>query len=189
MKTQRVQAWSFFFFLAACCSLSAGAQGQSKAQPNLEESCRKFVQGFYDWYVPKAAAPDDKNAGPSSDLALKQWRASFSAELYRLLREDSEAQAKADEIVGLDWDPFLNTQDPGDPPGDPYVVGSVKRKGESYWVEVYRRSSGKLSEKPLVIPELVFKNGRWIFVNFHGESGDLLSALKYLRKTRQEPAK
>jgi hypothetical protein len=185
MKTQGVQPWCCIFLLTVFCFLRSDGLGQSRPRPNLEKSCRKFVQEFYDWYVPKAAS-DDKNPGPASDLELKRWHASFSAELYRLLREDSAAQAKADEIVGLDSDPFLWTQDPGDPPGDPYIASKVKRKGDSYWIEVYRVSAGKKSEKPAVTPELVFKNGHWIFVNFHGENGDLLSWLKDLRKARQK---
>jgi hypothetical protein len=54
-------------------------QGLKISRP---ESCRNFVQEFYDWYVPKAAAFPDKsnnNPLPSSDLALKRRRSSFSA--------------------------------------------------------------------------------------------------------------
>ena len=48
-----------------------------------------------------------------------------------------------------------------------------RSKVTRYRVEVYSVSSGKKSPKPVVVPELTLKAGRWIFVNFHyGNSKD-----------------
>lgn len=82
-------------------------------------SCRSIVRDFYNWYVPLA----QKNGGdPASLSAVRQRPDYFSASLLKSLEEDSAAQAKAQgEIVGIDFDPFLNSQDPA----EKYVVGKV----------------------------------------------------------------
>lgn len=169
-----------FFLLAASSSFAQGTPAQ-----DAKKSCQDFVQAFYDWYVPVALKHG--RARPA-DLALKHKGTAFSRELAQALREDSEAQAKVKgDVVGLDFDPFLNSQDPS----ERYVVGNITPKGDRYWVEIYSLTSGKKSAKPDVVPELMFKDGRWIFVNFHyGESElpedeNLVSTLKTLRANRQ----
>jgi FlaG/FlaF family flagellin (archaellin) len=90
-----------------------------------QRSCRDFVQRFYDWYVPIALKD---NAGNPSDRALRYKSHAFSPELLTQLKEDSTAQAKAKgEIVGLDFDPFLNSQHPGERYTAEKVVGKRDR--------------------------------------------------------------
>lgn len=161
------------------------------AQPSApragEASCRSFVQKFYDWYVRLAAKA---HKIPSCDLAMKTRPSAFSRELRQRLAEDSAAQAKVkDLIVGIDFDPFLNAQDFA----DRYLAQKVTRRSESYLVEVHGITAGKRNQRPDVIPELVQRNGRWTFVNFHyppGEDGsgksDLLTILKQLREERRK---
>lgn len=185
MTTSRTIAGSsLFFLLATSYSLAQGTIPQSN-----QKSCRDFVQGFYDWYVPVALKHGRVRP---ADLALKYKGSAFSPELARALREDSEAQAKTKgELVGLDFDPFLNSQDPS----ERYVVGNVIPKGERYWVEVYSITLGKKSAKPEVAPELTLKDGQWVFVNFHygksesSEDDNLMSTLKSLRAARQKYSK
>jgi len=113
-----------------------------------------------------------------------QNTSSLDSELACALEADSAAQANAlGEIVGLDFDPFLNTQDPY----DRYAVGKVTRKGQRCLVDVYGVHSGKRSDRPDVVPELVRRHGSWVFMNFHypRERTDLLSILKRLRQKRQ----
>ena len=115
---------------------------------------------------------------PSWNLALKLKPNAFAAELSRLLRQDSEAQAKVTgEIVGLDFDPLLASQDPS----ERFVVQNVTRKAGSYRVEVYGISSGQRRE-------VRFNNGHWRFVNFHydndGQPDDLVSLLKRMSTER-----
>jgi len=173
--------WILFLLLALPCSPLA----QEKSSQDIQKSCRDFVQKFYDWYVPKT---QKLSAERTWDLALKYRRSSFSAELVRRLSEDSDAQAKvAGEIVGLDFDPFLNSQDPD----EHFVVGKVRTSGDSCRAEVHGVRSGKRSEEPDVVVELALKHGRWLFVNFHYEKAEnparenLLSLLKSLRENRQ----
>ena len=170
------------FFLATSC---ARAQESGSRSPDMQKSCRDFVQVFYDWYVPKALKESEV---PASDLALKYKAALFSPELRQALGEDSQAQAKAKgEIVGLDFDPFLNTQDPS----ERYVLGNVSVKDERCSVEVHSVTSGKKSAKAAVVPELLFKGGHWMFVNFHYGKGkrsqdeNLLSTLRRFRQLRE----
>jgi hypothetical protein len=169
--------------LLAMAAPLAAQKGKVEPEQNTPESCRTFVQRFYDWYVP-LALKETKVA--ASDLALKWKPAAFDPELSRLLKRDSAAQAKAHEIVGLDFDPFLNSQDPS----ERFAVQTVTKKGDSYWVDVYGMSSGQKAEH--VVPEARFLNGHWQFINFHydfdGRPDDLISLLKRLEDDRHRPS-
>ena len=145
---------------------------------------RDFVQGFYNWYVPLALKD---TAEPAFNLALKSRSAAFNPELLNALREDSAAQAKVTgDIVGLDFDPFLYSQDPD----ASFEFGAATQKGAGNRVDIFAMRSGKKSAKPAVTAEVVQKDGRWVFVNFHYPDGtDLLSILKTLRDERKKSAK
>src|ERR1700730_4417086 len=160
--SRTIPCWGLFLALAASSSI----QAQVKPHGDNEESCRGFVLRFYDWYVPKVLKEGSVRA---LDLALKYKGDSFDFELSRQLKEDSQAQAKVTgEIVGIDFDPFLNSQDPD----ERYMVGKVTLKDGRYWVEVYAVRPGMKSEKPVVMPELARKDGGWLFVNFHYPNSD-----------------
>lgn len=172
--------------LLFCCfllTLPFSVQAQSENGVNASDSVKVFVQGFYDWYVPKALS---SHSTPAWSTAVKEKGSCFSPELGRNLREDSEAQAKDEgEIVGLDFDPFLNSQDPG----RRYSVGKVVPKGDSYLVEVHRIISGKPEAKLTATAEVTGKNGQWYFVNFIYPGGhNLLGVLKALKDDRDKPA-
>jgi len=172
--------------LLFCCLLLAlpfSMKAQSGSVADASNSVGKFVQGFYDWYVPKALS---SRSAPAWSTAVKEKGRCFSPELGRKLREDSEAQAKDEgEIVGLDFDPFLNSQDPG----RRYSVGKVVPQGGSYLVEVHRVLSGKPEEKLTATAEVTSKSGKWYFVNFiYPDGHNLLGVLKALKDDRAKPA-
>jgi hypothetical protein len=174
--------------LSVLVATSCPLRAQGKGRNDIQKSCRNFVKQFYDWYVPQALPQElKKRSGPASDLALQYKSYVFSPELLRQLREDSEAQAKAKEIVGLDFDPFLNTQDPD----KGYAIGKITYKDNRCEVEIYGTRSGQRSGQH-VVPELTLKNGRWLFVNFHygkdvgGGDSNLLRILKTLREERRK---
>jgi hypothetical protein len=136
------------------------------------------VRAFYTWYVPKHGVED----------VLKYRRSALSPELYRALKEDLAASAKnSDEVVGLDFDPFLNAQDVA----ERYVIGKVTANADTFLIEIYGIWSGKKNEKPEVVAEVARKAGQCFFVNFHygktelPENENLLSVLKGLKKERQ----
>jgi len=162
--------------LLGALALLGGRIGEAHGRENAE-SCRRFVTEYYAWYV-KAT----ENSG--YEQALKRRPSSFSAELIRRLKQDIAAQAKTPgEISGLDFDPFLNTQDVA----QKYVAGKVTRIGKRFRAEVSALWNGKKDPKPAVIPELVFERGRWVFVNFHyNGTANLLKILADLRKERRK---
>ncbi len=153
--------------------------GSTGPVPVKSESARQFVQAFYDWYTPKAL---NGSAGDGWDLVLKSKRFVFSQRLVQALREDSAAAAKVKgEIVGLDFDPFLNSQDPD----TRYLVRKVEQKGRSTLVSVHGVSDGKPSAKADVIVKLDKQNGHWRVTNFLYPIGDdLLGVLKKLKQER-----
>jgi len=168
--------------------MAAGAFAQ-KASPKPvltpEQSCRAYVQKFYGWYVPAMLHSGNK---VMSDVALDRKDFAFSPELRKSLKEDLAASRKnKDEIVGLDFDPFLNTQDPE----HRYVVGTVTVKDAHCSANVHGVVSGKKNEKSDVTPELELRDGRWTFINFHygqtekPEDENLLAVLKTLRDARK----
>jgi hypothetical protein len=130
-----------------------------------EEGAKAFVQGFYDWYVGKILAASKKKSGGGYgfDDALKQRPDWFSPELKRLLLEDVAASSRCkDEVVGLDWDPFLESQeDPGS-----YVVSKVEKIPQGFRVSVNDRKIPKGDRNPVAQADVAFVGGRWIFVDF-----------------------
>jgi hypothetical protein len=184
---RRVMILAPFILFAPISSLAQAARATTP--PNLTQSCRKFVQEFYDWYAPKVLEETAQGEG-SLQLAFRERKEHFSQELIQALREDSEAEQKAGGlIVGIDFDPILNGQDIE----DAYAAGNVSQRGKFYFVEVYGVSAGKKKSEPDLVPELQFRNGNWVFVNFHygkrrGNS-DLLTILKMLREQRERHGK
>jgi hypothetical protein len=105
------------------------------------------------------------------------------------LKEDHAASARAKgDIVGLDFDPYIGGN--AGPIGR-YVVRGITQKAGHYLAKVYTRPG----VKPVVAAEVAFKNGRWLFVNFHyyiyekdkpPALFDLLTILKELREQRRK---
>jgi hypothetical protein len=153
-----------------------------------QASCRNSVQSFYDWYLPRLMR---EVRTPAMKRALNARSSYFSPQLRRGLTADLAASAKSpDEIVGLDFDPFVNSQDPA----ARYVVKKAYRVERGYRVEVHGVIDGKANEAPDVIPEVVLSHGHWMFVNFHYPAEgtepktDLLKVLRVLRDSRHHPA-
>lgn len=169
-----------------CTLLLVAVQACAQRAQVPPESLTPFVRSFYDWYVPLALRD---HQGPAASIVLAHRASAFSSELVTALAADSEAQARAPgEIVGLDFDPFLAAQDPC----ERYEVGGATRRGQSYWVDVYSVCSGKRSEQPDVVAELVARDSSWVFVNFHYPSqprSDLIATFRLLRqgRTRRVP--
>jgi len=175
-------------------SFGVGAlQAQTPATASKPQDCGPFVQQFYNWYVAKVNALMKRNSRESAlEVTLREKRSSFSSELVKGLKEDLAASKKSHgEIVGLDFDPFLNAQDIA----ERYLVGKITPKGDHYWVEVFGVWGGQKNSNPDVVPELAFEHGQWIFTNFHYGKTDipvnenLVSVLQVLEKDRGKKAK
>lgn len=153
-------------------------------------SCRKFVQNFYDWYAAMDARNEKTNeARTTTDIALRLRPGVFDEKLVGLLRADSEAQAKADELVGLDFDPFFNSQDPS----PHFEVASAAYSNGACDATVYGMRDGRKQEQ--VYPRLKRVGDTWKFVDFFYEKGpsshdqDLLSILKDLATARKSDSR
>ena len=162
---------------------SAPVHATAPDAASTPNSCQKFVQSYYDWYVSKNKS--------NFENALKARPEVFNPALLRRLAADVAAQAKdADNVVGLDFDPVLNSQDPS----AHYSAGSAHAKNGHWLVDVYSVNSGKKSTKPDVTPELSCRNGKFQFENFHYSNSDtaadnnLIFALESCQKNREKDA-
>jgi hypothetical protein len=170
--------------IAAVLIAASGMAWQAAYAADEKTSCHAFVQSFYNWYVAKSNSPATKDTD-ILEVALKKRSEVFSPDLRKQLQEDFDASVKSPgEIVGLDFDPILNTQsDVGH-----YTAKKVTSKGKSYLVDVYALNGTKIER--VVQPELVQSNGKWQFINFHynidNKPDDLLHVLKGLRDDRKK---
>jgi hypothetical protein len=176
-------------FALAVFSLAPLAAAPQASPPSKDEqSCQDFVQQFYDWYLSFNTSKGKLPAnGPSEEDVLRLRPQVLSPELLRMLKEDLEASKKSsDDVVGLDFDPFLNTQDPS----PKFKLERVTVKDGHCNAVVYGIRGGKKQEK--VKPELTQGASGWVFVNFHYDSetpkdDNLIDILKSLREDRKKP--
>jgi hypothetical protein len=166
------QIWISITVLALTCS---PAVAQS---PTSGASCRTFVQTFYNWYIAH---------GTNFENTLKSNRTVLSPTLRDALLADLAASRKnPDEIVGLDFDPFVNSQDPA----PHYRVGSTSTQQGTCRAEIYGVPSS--GARPDVTAELALENGNWRFVNFHyssdngADNENLISILGRLKRDREQ---
>ena len=147
------------------------APGTPSPQPTADSAIR-FTQAFYDWYA-KAGTPFAATVRDSGSL--------FDPELLAALRADAAASAaNQQEVVGLDWDPFVASQDPC----PAYQAGAVRSLGSHVLVTVYGNCG--TPGAPAVIAELERSGASWRFANFRhaGDTGSVLSDLDALRRER-----
>jgi hypothetical protein len=171
--------------LAILAGASAPRCARATSTQDEAESCRSFVEQFYNLYEPL----DPGQPLDSTSLGEAVQKKQVDPDLAGQLRAVLDAQAQSGQTL-LDFDPIINGRDPS----DKYVAGSVMRKGEHYLVEVYGVSDDRRKhDNPDVIAELVFQVGRWTFVNCHypnrsdsPASENLLSLLKSTRRSLGE---
>ena len=171
------------------CAVLATASGHTVAQvpahPEESAACGRFTQSFYDWYVPFT---QKRLNGPAWNIALQRKADLFNPELLRALKIDSEAQARTKgDIVGIDFDPFVGSQDAA----GHYEARRVTWKGGRCSVEVWPASPTDRAAKsgnPEVVAELIQDKGHWQFVNFHYPElkTNLVDVLAQLRKDRRK---
>ncbi|MFN8012262.1 MAG: hypothetical protein U0P81_12905 [Holophagaceae bacterium] len=169
-------------FLTVCLVLPAAAQ---PAKPPAEaDAARKAAQAFYDWYAPMAMKSSKE---PAFERALRERSAALSEDLAKALAADAAAQrAVPDDIVGLDWDPFLNAQDSY----PRYQTGTVTAKEGAFLVAMHGVVSGKRIGEAVFVVEMVPKGGRYLLANVRGaKGGDLMTSLRQLAEERRKTGK
>lgn len=162
-------------FLAA---LLIFIQPQTRPAVDSARVARETVARFYAWYVPAA-----QRAG--ADMrALRDRRWHFNPSLVTALRADSTATvANPGEVVGLDMDPFLNSQDPC----NRYAPTAVRRDGATFLVDVVGSGGCASHREPDVTVRVAFRGTTPVFVNFlypKPANDDLLGVLKQLASDR-----
>ena len=169
--------WMIITVAITCLPLAA----QTPAPKSDEASCHTFVQNFYDWYSAH---------GTNFETAMKLKQAVLSNDLKQALLDDLAASRKSsDDIVGLDFDPFVNSQDPA----RHYRVSKTSVKEGTCRAEVHGvPSTADRRSKPDATAELRFETGAWKFVNFHygsengPENENLMSILRQLKRDREK---
>jgi len=191
MKTRTLCTLALSGFLCISNCTSAFAGSPTTAAPALQsqgiDGAKTFVQTFYDWY---AATQQNFKKTMELETVMKKKVADFTPELNKRLNEDIAAQKKSpDELIGLDFDPFLSTNSE---PYTKYLATKVTQKGDAFLVEVHGVAKGKTLNKATVTPEVKRIKGKWQFANFHygksefPENENLLSVLKVLKKGREQ---
>lgn len=175
----------FFVALFIALNSSVPATAQS-VQNKMESSCRKFTQEFYDWYAPLVQDISPASVSVAQRKIRERETEVLSPRLFRALRADNEAQERAKgELVGLDFDPFVGSQDPA----EHYEIRKTHLHGNRCSVEIWRSSpndTAAKSDKPDGVAQLINEASRWRFVNFQYPqlNSDLLSTLAELAKER-----
>jgi hypothetical protein len=156
-------------------SAGSTASSGSLAAAGPDSTAVAFVRSFYQTYGPRSAT----SGLAAVDSLLVERPALFTPELLAALRRDAAARAAVKgEIDGLDWEPFLNTQDPC----EQYVVGTATRAASHVRVRVYAICRGRRSDSVAVVADVTPVGSSWAFANFlyGAPAGDLLTALHAL---------
>ena len=164
------------FILGYPYPVSAGA-GAKLAQS--ENDVRTYVDRFYTWYAPISEKRGNHDA---LLLALREKSVSFDGKLSKLLSDDVAAQQKAvGEIVGLDFDPFLYSQDSS----GIYRAGRINWQQDRFLISIDHCNSVNKC-RPTGVRALVGRmNSRFVFENFlYPEGRNLIETLIELRKGR-----
>lgn len=151
-------------------------------EPRPEAAVKAFVQAFYRWYAPIAASSDP---GPSARVTVERRPDCFSPALRRALEADFAAQRQAKgEMVGLDFDPLLNSQDPGR-----FVfIRRIEARGHEYWVHAANHYGGRKDQGSRFVAVVAHLKGHWVFTNFrYGPGRDLVAILERLKADRKGP--
>jgi hypothetical protein len=140
-----------------------------------------FVSSFYGWYSATAASHDK---GPACRVALKRRPELFGKRLLKALSDDLAAQAKVHgEIVGIDWNPFLCSQDPY----EQYRVGQISPREGKYYVDVHSLQDGVPSTTPDVVAIVGAEGNKLVFLDFQNPDGvSLLLTLQRLKQSRSK---
>lgn len=124
-----------------------------------QQSCRDFVQRFYDWYWNRFADQEndprlDIRKEPNVWMVLKHRPTVLSPELRRLLASEEKKMRATNEIGNLDFDPFWGNQDAQ----GKYTVDQVKTSGDRCEATI---PQGRLTA------ELERSGAGWEFANFY----------------------
>ncbi len=149
-------------------------------------SVRRFVQSFYNWYADEVNRSENHDSDVEADVeAVTAKSALFTPKLCRALLVDRKAQEEDPNgyIVGIDMDPFLNSQDPN----RHYKVVRVEHKGGVWLVTVRGVPTQEESvSQAIAVVEKTRSGYGWRFTDFFYDEGfGLLEDLQELKEDRE----
>jgi hypothetical protein len=167
------------FALVCLCFLQSD-MAAADASPQV----RKFVKDFYAWYLPKVERDTDPltliglfkaHGNPIDDLLLAK------------LARDYEAQSRSpDDVVGIDYDPFLGGQDTC----QGYTPERIRHDGKGLYRVVIFSRCWKTYSEDLTLLIYQKKSGEYKIRNvLYPEGGNLLLGLDDLQKEREKEAR
>lgn len=169
--------YSATFIAIALLTLCCCSQVQNERSDS--ESCRKFVQGFYDWYL--------KHSGTDGTV-INERQELFAPELLALLKKNENYETPELDLA-FDASYFTLTQENA----DSYIIGTPKRTKGTYHVPLYSMREGVKSSEPELWAEVKRTQRGWQFINFHdtieGKPFDLVSELQRLQVERAQATK
>lgn len=148
----------------------------------LQQEAMRYVEGFLRRYLGQFEAAAER---PGDWNPLTALRADLSPTLLAALQADRAASAANDEeIVGLDFDPFINAQDVC----DPYEARAATVRDTTVDVAVYNTCDWGHPLVPDVIYQLQRRGERWVIVDLRYAAGQsLLEVLAYYAEHRKQP--
>lgn len=161
---------------AAIRSQLAVAEGPSArdAEAWVEEFLVRYLGQF-----------DEETEHPEGWNPLTLLREDLSPDLMTALQADRDASiANDEEIVGLDFDPFINAQDVC----ERYVAGRAIDRDTTMDVAVYDTCDWGHPLVPDAIYVLQRRGARWVLVDIrYGGGQSLLEVLAYYAEQRKQP--
>lgn len=158
--------------LLALPLLVACGRGESR-QTDHDDDAAKFVSGVYAAYLPRS----ERSGIGALDSLMHEQPQWFSDSLRAGWQRDvSRRRENPGEIVGLDFDPLLASQDPC----EDYETGSVTHVDSLIRVDIHAVCQGVRSADAVLVAEVVLRDTQWQFTNFiyQPSVGDLLRLLR-----------
>lgn len=163
-------------------ALPVGAQQSAPAQPAGSAEAKRFVEVFIERYY--GQFKEDANRPENWDPVAIVRRA-LTRELAEALAADrAAAVANQEEIVGLDFDPFSNSQDPC----ETYKTGRVAQRADTLMVELLGECHGQIPLIPDAVYLLVRVNRELAIADIaYPQGGSLRNVLRQLDEMRRRP--
>lgn len=154
----------------------ADAQRTETATPAARLFVERFLARYNGQFEENPERPADWNP-------LTLVERSLTPDLVRALEDDrTAAAANQDEIVGLDFDPFTNSQDPC----ETYEAGRTAQRADTVMVEIVGRCHGQNPLIPDAVYLLVRRGNDFAIADIvYPQGGSLHGVLRELARMRK----
>lgn len=182
MKTDGGTAWlrGRRWRHVALVLLSVACESPARSERDAPD---ELARAFYRWHTTPA---DRGGSGFAVDRTIGRFRTAFTPELRSALDEDLVAsRASPGNVVGLDGDPFTDSQDPC----ERYLPQAAVVTGDSATVTIMEVCEPGAPGRSSVRVILVRRDDSWHLADFVARDGRTLTdQLRQLRLARLAPA-